>query len=44
MLVSGIHDLVGDAPGPSGADEPTCRHARSMQLVKGIADRGGDLA
>jgi hypothetical protein len=44
ILVSRIDNLVGDAPGPSGADESTSRHAHSVELVKGIADRRGDLS
>jgi hypothetical protein len=43
MLASGIDDLVGDAPVPSRANEPTCVNACSLELVEGIADRRGDL-
>jgi len=38
-----IDDFVGDAPGSSGADDATRRHAHSVQLVKGIAHGRGDL-
>jgi hypothetical protein len=39
-----MNNLVGDAPGPSGPDEAACRHAHSLQLVEGIADRRGNFA
>jgi hypothetical protein len=38
-----INDLVGDAPGPSGPDDSTGRHAHSLELVKGVVDRRGDF-
>jgi hypothetical protein len=44
ILVRRINNLVGDAPGPSCPDDPMCRHAHSLELVKGIADRRGDFA
>jgi len=44
MPVGGIDDLVRDAPGPSGPDEPACVHSGPLQLVNGIADRRGDFA
>jgi len=44
MLVVGIHDLLGDAPGSSRANEPACVHAQPLELVNGVADRCRDLA
>jgi hypothetical protein len=43
ILVSRINNLVADAPGPSGPDDATGRHAHSLELVKGIAHGRGDL-
>jgi hypothetical protein len=44
ILVRRIDDLVGDAPGPSGPDDATCRHPHSLELVQGVADRRRDFA
>jgi len=44
MLVGGIDDLVGDAPGSSRANEPAWVHAQPLDIANGVADRCRDLA
>jgi hypothetical protein len=43
-LVGRVHDLVGHAPRPGGADEAAGAHAGPLQLVNRTADRFRDLA
>jgi hypothetical protein len=44
MLVGRVHDLVGDPPRPSGADDSTRLDTGPLELVNGTAHRFGDLA
>lgn len=44
MPAGGIYDLVGDAPGPSCADDSTRVHAGPLELINRVADGFRDLA